>query len=262
MLRRTAAIANAVCQVSPLEMGNVEHVVATDHADIIAHCAAHNIPAVMTEANLASGSDRALSAAKIMRLNTGREYAHILNLQGDAPFTPPEHVQAVLTALRSSGADCATPYVRLSWDALDRFRADKIDTPFSGTTLTARQDGRALWFSKNIIPALRNETELRLRSETSPICRHIGLYGYTARALAAFVSFAQSSYETLEGLEQLRALENGLSIQTVEVAAPLISSPGIDTPADLRRAEDMIARYGDPFLQIASDTPAPQEPYT
>ena len=68
----------------------------------------------------------------------------VVNLQGDSPFTPPAHVVAVAEAAASSGADAATPYVRLTWQALDDFRAHKKTTPFSGTTLAHDAAGRAL----------------------------------------------------------------------------------------------------------------------
>jgi len=218
----------------------------------MAHCLAHDIPAIMTAPDLPSGSDRALAAATAMTEQNGKAYQFILNLQGDAPFTPPAHVNAVLDSLRQTKADIATPYVRLSWKALDGLRRDKQVTPFSGTTLIADAAGRAIWFSKNIIPAIRKEAELRAASPLSPICRHIGLYGYKLAALEQFVSWPQSHFEALEGLEQLRALENGLTIQTVEVSPPQVATSGIDTPEDLQRAEALIAQYGDPFLDLTS----------
>jgi len=170
----------------------------------------------------------------------------IVNLQGDAPFTDPSHVKAVIQRLRDTDADIATPYVRLDWAAVDGLRKAKETTPFSGTTLIA-QDGLALWFSKNIIPAIRKEAALRKTDPLSPIRRHIGLYAYRRDALDRFTSAPESAYEKLEGLEQLRALSIGLKIAAVRVLPPQIASPGIDTPDDLVRAEALIAELGDPF---------------
>ena len=79
--------------------------------------------------------------------------------------------------------------------------------------------------------------------------RHVGLYGFKRAALERFTQLPQSPYEKLEGLEQLRALENGLHIAIVRVAAPQVSSPGIDTIEDLLRAETAIKIHGDPFLK-------------
>ena len=234
MLRRTAQVA------ARIDMA--DFVVATDHSDIMEHCRAYSLPAVMTDENLTSGSDRALVAAKAIKSKADV----IVNLQGDAPFTDPTHVEAVIQRLVEETVDIATPAITLSWDALDHLREAKKATPFSGTTVI-ENSGRAVWFSKNIIPAVRDEGRLRRTETLSPVLRHVGLYGFRRNALERFTQLPQSPYEKLEGLEQLRALENGMSIAIVKVAPPQISSPGIDTEADLIRAEALIRTHGDPF---------------
>jgi len=239
MIRRTANIASQV--------ENTDYVIATDSDEIAAHCKTHGLPVTVTSADIPSGSDRVLAAAKAIGSNSDI----LVNLQGDAPFTEPSHIEAVIKALSENEVDIATPYIRLSWDDLDGLREAKIETPFSGTTLIELNE-RAVWFSKNIIPAIRKEEELRSKSAISPICRHIGLYGYRRESLARYAALPQSPYEILEGLEQLRALENGMVIATVEVQKARISSPGIDTPEDLKRAEALIATYGDPFSKATA----------
>ncbi len=236
MIRRTANIAQQTA---------MPFVIATDHPDIETHCKSHTLPVIMTPSELPTGSDRALSAAD----KFAPDAEIIVNLQGDAPFTPVAHLQSVIEALQEDKvADIATPYVQLSWAALDGLRDDKKATPFSGTTLIANKDGMAVWFSKNIIPAIRKEATYRETHALSPVLRHIGLYAYRRRALEQFVRLPASDYETLEGLEQLRALENGMRIKTVSVDPPEVATPGIDTPEDLARAEALIAQYGDPFI--------------
>lgn len=233
MVRRTAKIA--------ADLG-ANYVVATDHDEIFSHCESYGIPAVMTDAALASGSDRALAAAD----GFAPKADVIVNLQGDAPFTDPSHIQAIIDRLADTEFDIATPAIQLDWAALDTLRKDKRTTPFSGTTVI-ESEGQAIWFSKTIIPALRKEKRLREASPLSPILRHIGLYGFKREALERFTKLPQSPYEKLEGLEQLRALEDGMRIAIVKVEPPQISSPGIDTPDDLARAEALIEMYGDPF---------------
>ncbi len=235
MLRRTAHIAANV--------SDSEFVVATDHNDIAAHCEDHGLPVVMTNADLASGSDRALAASRQFR----PEADIIVNLQGDAPFSDPSHISAVIERLKIEAVDIATPAIRLTWDELDVLRRTKLTTPFSGTTVVEK-DGRAIWFSKNIIPAIRKEEDLRQSSSVSPVLRHVGLYGFKKQALERFNALPESHYETLEGLEQLRAIEDGMHVAIIHVSAPHISSPGIDTPEDLARAEALIMELGDPFL--------------
>ena len=238
MIRRTAQIAQKAAE----HINDASYVVATDNEDIKAHCLEHNIPIVMTEPNLPTGSDRAFAAANAYAPKAD----YIINLQGDAPFTPIDYIIAVAKALEN-GADVTTPYIQLSWEALDQLRAHKTKTPFSGTTTIIDDDNKAIWFSKNIIPAIRKEQAMRDTTELSPICRHVGLYAYTRKALETFVQLPESRFEKLEGLEQLRLLENGLSIECVRVAPPKVATPGIDTAEDLALAESLIAKHGDPF---------------
>lgn len=239
MVSRVAAMAAKAAE----SLSDAASVVATDDERIEKHCRELDIPVVMTDPDLPSGTDRALAAADAM----GATPEVVVNLQGDSPFTPPAHVIAVAEAARTSGADAATPYVRLTWGALDAFRLHKMETPFSGTTLVHDRNGRALWFSKNLIPAMRKEATLRARGEPSPVCRHIGLYAYRLDALRRYVSLPEGHYEQLEGLEQLRLLENGMSIQCVEVEADRIAIPGIDTVEDVALAERLVAEFGDPL---------------
>lgn len=217
-------------------------IVATDDDRIMAHAAAIRCAAVMTDPSLRSGSARALAAA--------REHAQqpqvLINLQGDAPFIPVAAIGAVLTAL-AKGATVATAVVELDWPALDELREHKRQSPFSGTTCVRSANGDALWFSKAILPAIRDEASLRSSMSRSPIFRHLGLYGYTRGALEAFEAAPPSRYEQLEGLEQLRFLELGMSIRTVLVEDQPSGMSGIDTLEDALRAEELINRYGDPF---------------
>jgi 3-deoxy-manno-octulosonate cytidylyltransferase (CMP-KDO synthetase) len=105
----------------------------------------------------------------------------------------------------------------------------------------------ALWFSKTIIPSIRKEAALREASGLSPVWRHIGLYGYRMQALEQFASLPVGEYEALEGLEQLRFLENGMSIMSVAVDPGATAMWGIDTPEDAAFAERLIAEHGDPM---------------
>ena len=238
MVRRTADIAARACQ----DIDGSAYVVATDHEDILSHCRTHKIPTIMTSTDLQSGSDRAREAY--------RDFAPtaeiIANLQGDAPFTDVRHITDCVAAL-SDGIDVATPYVQLSWDALDSLRKNKKTTPFSGTTLIHDPSSRALWFSKTIIPAMKHEAKLRQDTAISPVCRHIGLYVYTAKALERYTALPRSLYEKLEDLEQLRMIEAGFHITAVPVEPASISISGIDSPEDLMRANELLQALGDPF---------------
>ncbi len=224
--------------------GDVRMVVATDDARIADHAALAGVEAVMTDPAITSGSGRALAAALALG---AAEDSIVVNLQGDAPFQPVGALPAVIAALRDGTADTATPVVRLSWPALDALRLHKARAPFSGTTCVRDGAGRALWFSKAILPAIRGEEALRTVSPMSPVLRHVGLYGYRLAALKRFEAAAPTELEQHEGLEQLRLLDLHLTIDAVEVAPARFDISGIDTEADIGRAEDLIAQHGDPF---------------
>lgn len=216
-------------------------VVATDDDEIADHARRAGCDAVMTDSAIATGSGRALASARAMPDMPD----FIVNLQGDSPFQPEGALGQVIDALHA-GAQVATPVIALDWPALDALRDHKQRSPFSGTTCARAPDGRALWFSKAIIPAIRGEAQLRDSDPLSPVWRHVGLYGYTRDALRRFEDAPPTHLEMLEGLEQLRLLELGIPVMTVPVAPPRFDSSGIDTEADIARVEALIARHGDP----------------
>jgi 3-deoxy-manno-octulosonate cytidylyltransferase (CMP-KDO synthetase) len=88
---------------------------------------------------------------------------------------------------------------------------------------------------------------MRLKGDPSPVLQHVGLYAYRLDALARFEAAAPSRYELLEGLEQLRFLELGMTIRAVEVAPAAYTAAGIDTIEDVRLAEAIIAEHGEPL---------------
>ena len=238
LLERVVAIA----RVAARHAGNCAVVVATDDDRIADHARTLGVEATMTASNLDSGTVRAYAAARLRDPAPAR----VVNLQGDAPFIPADVVAGLLETLRKGRAEVVTPVFQLDWGRLDRLRAHKRTAPFSGTTCVRTAEGRALWFSKSILPAMRDEAKLRA-GPLSPVWQHLGLYGYTMPALAWFADAPQGTYERLEGLEQLRFIENGWSIDTLEVDVPAHLLSGIDTPEDLARAAEAITRFGDPF---------------
>ena len=243
LLERVVGIARRAAAIA----GDTTVVVATDDARIEAHAIELGCVVAMTAETISTGSGRACAVA----LARPTPPDIVVNLQGDAPFIAPETVATLISTARASDAAVATPVVRLDWESLDRLREHKRLAPFSGTTCTRRDDGRALWFSKAIIPALRDERMLRHKMSASPVYRHLGLYAYRLSALQAFERTPPSPYELLEGLEQLRFLEMGLEIVTVEVAPVAHAMSGIDTAEDVALAETLIARHGDPHVAWA-----------
>jgi 3-deoxy-manno-octulosonate cytidylyltransferase (CMP-KDO synthetase) len=237
MLSRTIEAAREACD-EPEEV-----IVTTEDARIADHASEIGVRCIMTDEACETGSDRVMAAAR--QMETPPDF--IINLQGDAPFTPPEILQQMMEHARGNPeSSVITPVHQLSWEALDLLRESKAQTPFSGTTAVMNETGKALWFSKTIIPAMRHEDRLREAGAMSPVYQHIGLYGYRRDVLERFCAMPPSRYEALEGLEQLRFLENGIDIQciTVDIQNPALQG-GIDTPEDIARVEAILGKTGD-----------------
>lgn len=247
MLQRVVGLSFAAAE----GLQNVSVVVATDDERIVQHCEEIGVASVMTSVDALTGTDRVAEAVRQMT----RKPDFILNMQGDAPLTPPDFLRAMIDAFAASPCDSVTPVTQLTWNQLDDLRQNKLTTPFSGTTAAFdEKTGNAFWFSKNIIPALRQEEELRQKSDKSPVFRHIGLYGYSLNMLEKYLILPESKFEQLEGLEQLRLLENGYTLRCVPVDYQgRASMSGVDSPQDVVRAEALIAKHGE--LLLASSIP-------
>lgn len=231
----------AAARYAVRDRADVEIVVGTDDPRIERHAREMDCAVVMTDVAITNGTMRALAVAQ----RWPAPIAAIVNLQGDTPFVSPIMLGHILDAVHG-GAPVATVAVPLSWKDLDDLRNQKCSTPFSGTTCVLDATGRALWFSKQILPAIRDEAALRRTEAMSPVLRHIGFYGYTLDALRRFAERPQTWLETLEGLEQLRFLELGIPISVTVVDPPTLACSGIDTPQDLDRAERLLAEHGEP----------------
>lgn len=173
--------------------------------------------AVLTDPGLASGSDRVLAALRTA--DPEGAYDTVVNLQGDLPDLPEGTLRAALAALAADpGADIATLVVE---DA----SAEARENPNIVKAVLAQRDGlpaRALYFTRAAAPW-----------GDGPVWKHVGIYAYRRAALERFCALPPSPLEKRERLEQLRALEAGMTI----VAAPVAHVPdGIDTPEDLERA--------------------------
>jgi len=239
MLQRVVRLSLAAAE----GLKNVSVVVVTDDSRIVQHCDELGVISVMTSPDAPSGTDRVAEA--IRHLPSKPDF--VLNMQGDAPLTPPDFLRALIDAFAASPCDAVTPVTQLSWKQLDSLRQNKLLTPFSGTTAVFNEKtGNAFWFSKNIIPAIRKEEELRQKNDLSPVFRHIGLYGYSVDMLEQYITLPESFFEKMEGLEQLRILENGYTLRCIPVDYKgRANMSGIDSPEDVARAEALIAQYGE-----------------
>lgn len=229
-----------VCEAANIaakQLDNVAVVVATDDDRIMQHAQDINTESVLTPSSCATGTDRVYAAVQQL----GYTPTNIINLQGDAPLTPPKVIIALIQALEQHPV--VTPVIQLSWQDLDHLRSSKLNNAFSGTSVIVNSNHQAIWFSKNIIPAIRNEARLRETSILSPVFQHLGIYGYSYEMLKIFTNLPESHYEQLEGLEQLRFLENDYTIQTIKVTTDSMQAwSGVDTPDDAKFVQDLISK--------------------
>lgn len=234
MLSRVVNVGQHIQEKFP----DISLAVATEDQRIADHCDEIDVSCIMTSDQCHTGSDRVLEAA--LTLKTQPDI--VIGLQGDAPFTPLHVIEELIkTFEQKPNAQVVTPVIPLRWSELDALRAQKEITPFSGTTAILNKDNQALWFSKNIIPAIRKEEQLKQDGEFSPIYQHLGIYAYKLETLKKFVTLEHGHYENLEGLEQLRLIENGIPITAVPVNVELgLAQAGIDSPEDVMRAERML----------------------
>jgi 3-deoxy-manno-octulosonate cytidylyltransferase (CMP-KDO synthetase) len=179
--------------------------------------------AVMTDPRHPTGSDRIAEAVK--RLDPDREHDAVINVQGDLPLLDPAAVQVARFALNDPEIDIATLGAVITDEAaLHDTSVNKVVAGFADPTRPAR----ALYFSKAIVPW-----------GDGPHYEHIGLYAYRREALERFVGLPRGILEEREHLEQLRALENGMTM-SVSLIDPQRMGVQVDTPADLERARMLV----------------------
>jgi 3-deoxy-manno-octulosonate cytidylyltransferase (CMP-KDO synthetase) len=197
-------------------------VVATDSEDIAAVVRAHGHEALLTRADHPSGSDRIHEA--LCRLDPQGKAEFAVNLQGDLPAIPPGQIAAVARALEARGADLATLGATIA-DPAEVTNPNVVKIVGS-----PMRDGllRALYFTRAAAPW-----------GEGPHIHHIGIYAWRREALDRFVALPPSGLERRERLEQLRALEAGMTIAVAMVDEVPV---GVDTPEDLERVRAMLAR--------------------
>ena len=199
-------------------------VVATDSDEIARAVQSAGGEAVMTRADHPTGSDRIFEAATL--LDPERKHGVVVSLQGDLPTLEPHLVTACIAPLDDAATDIATLAAVIT-DGGERTNPNVVK--IVGTPLKARASPalRALYFTRATAPY-----------GDGPLYHHIGIYAYRRAALERFVGLQPSPLEIREKLEQLRALEAGMRIDAAIVdTVPL----GVDTPADLERARELLA---------------------
>lgn len=219
-------------------------VVATDSEEVADLCRSRGWPFRLTSPDLPSGSDRVEAISREIHADI------YVNIQGDEPLLQPAHISALLRPFSHPHVDVTTLRVACTPENILNPNAVKV---------VSAPNGRALYFSRAPIPFHRDLTPVPLNSAAistqaepsphlsaagadpnatpPPYWKHIGLYAYTAQALRRFTSLPPSPLEQIERLEQLRFLENNISVY---VETTTLDTIGVDTEDDLRIVEALL----------------------
>ncbi len=204
-------------------------IVATDHKEILRAAESVGCKAVMTDPECPSGTDRIQQALR------GIEADIVINLQGDEPLMSAETVEKAHAALLSREADAATACVPV-------YNEEQFSNPNIVKVVCDYHD-MALYFSRSPIPSLARRSAVNSEKDYLWGYKHLGLYIYKREALERFVTLPMSNLESLEKLEQLRMLENGMKLVCVKTPHDSI---GVDVEADIGHVQPLLEeRIGD-----------------
>jgi 3-deoxy-manno-octulosonate cytidylyltransferase (CMP-KDO synthetase) len=201
-----------------------EAYVATDDERIFKTVTDFGGKAVMTRTDHKSGTDRIEEAVE--KLATDADV--IINIQGDEPFVQASQLQALMQLFDD-------PETQIGTLGKTFENMEAVDNPNSPKIVCDRR-GFALYFSRSVIPHVRGKERVEW-IEHFPYLKHLGLYAYRREVLREVTQLPQTPLELAESLEQLRWLENGYRIR---VGLTDVETVGIDTPADLERAEEFL----------------------
>jgi len=210
--------------------------VVTDDERIAQACAPAKVGVLMTSPECRNGTERCAEAVSQLHAPDV-----IVNFQGDALLTPPHFVEALLERMRDGDVAVATPAMRLRSSEVRRLQQEESAGRVGGTSVVADNSGRALYFSKRLIPHLPKGA---LDEEMSPVRFHVGIYAYRPSALDAYMATLPSELELLEGLEQLRFLAAGVPVAVIDVEPPPYALRELNNPEDVAPIEEALAEAG------------------
>lgn len=231
LIERSWRAAMAVPQASRV-------LVATDDDRIRQVATGFGAEVVMTPQDCANGTERCAAALRA----SGDDAGIIVNLQGDAPLTLPSMVEALVERMKADPdlAVC-TPAMACTRTMLASLLEDEAAGRVGGTTATFAANGDALYFSKRIIPYLAPDNALE---NAARVYLHLGVYAYRRSALMEYAESLPSVLEELEGLEQLRFLDQGIRVGVVICPTPEWDLMELNNPEDLPGIEAALLARG------------------
>ena len=201
-----------------------EAYVATDDERIFKAVEEFGGRVIMTRQDHKSGTDRIEEAAE----KIGTQADVIINIQGDEPFIQKSQIETLKSLFENSETQIGT--------LGKKFESIEAATNPNSPKIVTDKNGFALYFSRSVIPYIRGKEQTEWLQHF-PFLKHLGLYAYRRDVLRQITQLPQSPLEMAESLEQLRWLENGYRIR---VGLTDMETVGIDTPDDLRRAEEFL----------------------
>lgn len=223
------------------DVANVAEVyIATDDDRIARAAEAFGAKVLMTSEDCANGTERVADSLRSL----GEMPDIVVNLQGDAPLTPPWFLTALIDEMRADpSVQMATPVLRCDGQTLSNFREDRRNGRVGGTTAVFDTNRDALYFSKEVVPF--TDDEYAPDAET-PVFHHVGAYAYRPATLSAYQGWGACELEQLEGLEQLRFLARGIKVRCVEVEARGTVFWELNNLVDVARIEAELKNRGAP----------------
>jgi 3-deoxy-manno-octulosonate cytidylyltransferase (CMP-KDO synthetase) len=197
-------------------------VIATDDLKIKQVAEGFGAEVIMTRTDHISGTDRCAEVLELL----GGDIDYVVNIQGDEPFIEPEQLRELAVGFQTNA-----PILTLIKKIQDQSTLFSVNTP----KVVINAEGEALYFSRQTVPYLRGIDESEWLGRHT-FFKHIGLYAYRADVLRQLSQLKPTSLELAESLEQLRWLENGYTIQTIQTQFETL---GIDTPEDLEKIKKM-----------------------
>jgi 3-deoxy-manno-octulosonate cytidylyltransferase (CMP-KDO synthetase) len=242
VIHRVWKIAMSIKSDPDIQNMDIEIIIATDNDSILNHCKEFGANVVMTSKSCRNGTERVANVAGsnyevIKKFNDDDIF---INFQGDAVLTPPWILlDLIKTMINKSEIIIGTPAVKLDKEHYEKLVNSKKSGIVGGTTVTFSKSGNALYFTKGIIPFLRDI------SEDIPVYRHIGMYGYRKKILLKLSKQTPTKLEITEGLEQLRALENDIPINVIVTNYKGRTHWSVDNPEDISIIEKIIDKEGE-----------------
>jgi 3-deoxy-manno-octulosonate cytidylyltransferase (CMP-KDO synthetase) len=217
-------------------VANIQEVyVATDDTRIRDAAIAFGADVIMTDENCSNGTERCADAVA----KAGIDADLIVNLQGDAPLTPHWFVEDLISEMKlNPNVDMATPVLRLNKSTYELLVKDRKEGRAGGVTAVFDNNMFALYFSREVLPSIKASNTLT--QDPIEAYHHVGVYAYSPKSLAKYAAWTESTLEQIEGLEQLRFLENGGTIKCVKVESRGRVCWELNNPEDILHIEKAI----------------------